>query len=131
MKWSPILTLMPQLSQIQHLFVTMGLGSKWVTRIYLLMWKDIRTLFDVFNSIWDKVGIWVASLFCHNFWIPVIFNFILVKTTFEFFAFWFTMRYKHKPKTTKSIQFMSHLHLIFLGTRMGIWFFIFMRLVVN
>jgi hypothetical protein len=67
MKWSPILTLMPQLSEIQYLYVTMGLGSKWVTHIYRLMWKDIRTLFDAFNSIWDKVHIWVASLFCHNF----------------------------------------------------------------
>jgi hypothetical protein len=65
-----------------------GFGIKMGhTHIYLLMWKDIRTLFDVFNSIGDKVGIWVLSLFCHNFGIPIIFNFILVKTAFEFFAY--------------------------------------------
>jgi hypothetical protein len=120
MKWSPILTLMPQMSQIQYLSITMGLGSKWVTHIYLLMWKDIRKLFDVFNSIGDKVGIWVLSLFCHNFGIPIIFNFILVKTTFEFFAYQFTMRYKHKPKTTKTIHVPPTPHIF--GTRMGILF---------
>jgi len=124
MEWSPILTLMPQLSQIQYSSVTMGSGSKWVTHIYLLMWKDIRMLFDVFNSIWDKVRIWVASLFCHNFWeYPLCSISYWSKQLLKFLHI--NLQWDTSISLKPLKPFMSHLHLKILGDYNGHLIFYF------